>query len=51
MTTITLQPVRQFLKRTKTRCPVCHAVVHGEVWKEGDASRRINAHAKHRIQL
>ena len=38
---ISLQPTRQLLKRTQTRCPVCHAAIPGEVWKEGVAPGRV----------
>ncbi len=38
---ISLQPTRQLLKRTQTRCPVCHAAIPREVWKEGVAPGRI----------
>lgn len=41
MITLTLQSTRQLLKRTQTRCPVCHAAVPGEVWKEGVAPGRV----------
>ncbi len=32
---IALRPARELLKRTLTRCPVCHASIPGEVWREG----------------
>lgn len=35
VTSIALRPSRELLKRTTTRCPVCHRAVPGEVWREG----------------
>ncbi len=31
---------KTLLKRTKSRCPVCHAECSGEVWKIGDAKQQ-----------
>src|SRR3954454_24775663 len=30
----------ELLKRTRTRCPVCHGECSGEVWKIGDAKKQ-----------
>jgi 7,8-dihydro-6-hydroxymethylpterin dimethyltransferase len=35
VSSITLRPVRELLKHTTTRCPVCRQPVPGEVWREG----------------
>ena len=41
MSTITLRPRRELLKRTTTRCPVCRLAVPGEVWREGIRPARV----------
>jgi 7,8-dihydro-6-hydroxymethylpterin dimethyltransferase len=41
MNTISLRPARELLKQTISRCPVCHAAVPGEVWREGAHPGRV----------
>ncbi len=41
MSTISIRPSRELLKRTTTRCPSCHAAVPGEVWREGVRPARV----------
>jgi 7,8-dihydro-6-hydroxymethylpterin dimethyltransferase len=41
MNTISLRPSRELLKQTTSRCPVCHASVAGEVWREGAHPGRV----------
>ena len=41
MPAITLRPVRELLKHTTTRCPICRTAVPGEVWREGVRPARV----------
>lgn len=38
---LSLAAQQQLLKRTRSRCPVCHAPCPAEVWKLGDAPAKI----------
>ena len=44
MISVSIKPARELVKRTTTRCPVCHIPVSGEVWREGQRPGRIMLH-------
>ncbi len=41
MSSISLRPRSERLKQTTTRCPVCHAPIPGEVWREDGHPGRV----------